>query len=240
MNRPRKVIVSLGAVTALSLAVLSTTGQEKKGPNIQDPPKGAKASKTDKLVGDLDLAAGLIQYGRANKHAESLLIAAQILHKTPTEPLKVGHTVESKEGVKTKPVAKVDNSPKGLVAEAKKLSSSAHVEALAAATQKMIDETTREAVGGPKVDSFTIQPFQTINWNPIDFVGGRLAVVHVHTGVYGSMILEVRDQFGNVIAKDSRPGISFRCEWYPAFTGPYRFRLINIDTIAFNCGMATN
>jgi len=237
----RSVVAVLVGVGILGFTVLPATivggekGKDKKGPNIQDPPKDAKLSESTKALQDLELAARLIQYGRKNKNGNSLLLAAQILHKTNTMPLKVPHTSEGgTESVKT---PKVDNSPKALITEAKKLGA---VEGMITATQKIIDEDTRGAVGGPRVDGFTIRAGETINWDPIQFAGGQKAVVHVDNGIYGRMILEVRDQFGNVVVRDNVPGSFYRVEWYPAFTGSYRIRLVNVDTISFICGMATN
>jgi hypothetical protein len=233
-------------LSGLGLAVHSTTfteratAQDKKGPNVQDPPKGLKESAKTKALEDLELATRLIQYGRKHKNAESLLVAAKILHNTPTEKLTVGYKVTGEKPEKMVMPAKVDNSPKALVAEAKKMSSTPATEALAAATLKAIDEDPRGALGGPRTDGFVIQPGQTITWNPITFVGNQPAVVHIANVVFGTMILEVRDQFGNLVARDNIPGTFFRCTWTPAFTGPFTVRLINIDTISFRCGLGTN
>jgi hypothetical protein len=237
MNQLR-LVLTICLVACFSAAV---AGQDKKSPNVQDPPKGAKESPKTKAVQDLELAARLIQYGRSEKNAEALLVAAQILHKTPTEKLAVGSAVENSDKMaKPAAAAAVDDSPKALVAEAKKMSSSTQVAALATATAKMLEESTRGALGGPKIDAFTIRPGDTINWNPITFVGGQKAVVFIDNRVFGSMVLEVRDENGNVVARDNLPGTYFRVEFVPAWTGPFRIRLINIDTISFNCGMATN
>jgi hypothetical protein len=240
----KRICMFATAVTLCGLCTgLTVSGQEKtdkKGPNVQDAPKGVKESDKTKALENLELANRLIQYGRAHKNAESLLVAAQILHDTPTEKLTVGHKVTGEKNEKVAPPVKMINSPKALVAEAKKLSSSPAIEALAMATLKVLEENPRGALGGPRTDAFTIQPLQTINWNPITFVGGQPGVVHIANGQFGAMILEVRDEFGNLVARDNVPGTFFRCSWTPAFTGPFTIRLINIDTISFRCAMATN
>ena len=80
----------------------------------------------------------------------------------------------------------------------------------------------------------------TVNWNPIRFFGNERAEVYIDNGIAGRMILQVFDENGNLVAQDNVPGPFFRCVWYPRWTGPFRIRLINNDTIAFTCGMATN
>ena len=242
MNRIRMfaAAVILGGLCT-GLTVMGQDKTEKKGPNVQDPVKGAKESDKNKALQDLDLASRLIQYGRTNKHAESLLIAAQILHNTPTTKLKVKATVVGEKKADVAEPVKANNSPKALVAEAKKLSTSAAVESLAKATLIILDEEPRGRLGGPGVDGpFILYPNQERTWNGMTFVGGQMAEVAIANGVYGRMILEVRDQFGNVVARDNVPGSFYNCRWTPAFTGPFTIRLTNLDTIAFRCGMATN
>jgi hypothetical protein len=237
-------VVVLASLTLLAMcfaAFGSALAQDKENKvNAQEAPKGAKDSAKTKAIQKLELASRLIQFGRANKNAEALLLAAQILHTTPTEPLKVGK--ETEKGDESAMAAKQkDNSPKALIAEAKKISGAAHVEGMAAATQKIVDEETRGAAAGPQRDIFTILPGQTINWNPITFVGGQKAIVDVDLGgAVGRMALEVRDQFGNLVARDGVTGPYYNVQWYPAFTGAYRVRLINFDSISFKCSLLTN
>lgn len=245
MSRTR-ILLTLALLSGLGVGVPSTAwaekGTAKKAPNVaQEPPKGLKDSDKARAMRDLDLAQQLIQYGRSHKHAESLLVAAQILHNTPTAKLTAGSkvTTEAKETRASAP-AKADNSPKALVAEAKKLSSSPQVASLAAATLRMLEEESRGAANGPQVDAFTIRPGQAITWNPITFLGGQLAVVHVNCGVYGNMVLEVYDEFGNLIRRDNVPANFYRVSWVPAFTGPFRVRLVNTDSITFACTLTTN
>jgi hypothetical protein len=243
-----KRIRSLVAVALLSgLGILSVAftqqgvAQEKKGPNVQDPPKGVKESEKTKAIHDLDLAARLIQYGRSQKHAESLLIAAQIIHKTPTEKLTVGSKVTGdKDKTAGTPAAKVDDSPKALVAEAKKMSSSAQVESLAAATLNILGEASRGASGGPWSGNFIIYAYQTVTWDPMTFNGLETAVVRVNNRVHGAMVLEVVDQFGSVVARDNIPATFYQVAWFPLFPGTYTIRLRNLDSIAFNCTLLTN
>jgi len=216
-------------------------GGDKKGANTQETGKDTKNSENAQALKDLELAARLIEFGRRKKSAASLLVAAQILHNTPAQKLKAGSKVDKeKPGTTAAAPPEVDNSPKALVKEAQKLSATAPTKALAAATLEMLEEKPRGAERGPQTDGFVIQPGQAINWNPINFVGGQLAVVHVSNGVVGSMSLEVRDQNGNLVARDNVPGTFFRVQFVPRWTGPFYIRLVNYDSIAFRCGMATN
>ena len=221
-------------------ALASTAAAQQKGPNVQDSPKVVKETDATKALQNVELASRLIQYGRQYKHAESLLIAAQILHKNPTAKLNAGFSVKGEKNEKAVVPAAPDNRPQALVAEAKKLSSFPHVASLAAATLAILDEAPRGAAGGPKSAVFTIKPGQMITWNPITFVGLQKGIVHINNGVFGAMDLEIFDEFGNRVARDNIPGTYFRAEWTPAFNGPFTIRLTNRDTISFNCVLTTN
>jgi len=245
MSVRTNAVLGLAALAGLGLALLSPVAAgdgktDKKGSNTQETPKGTKLSAKSKALRNLEFADEMIRYGRQEKCAECLLMAAQILHKTPSEPLKSERTVTGgKEGTTAK-AAKTNNTPKGLVAEAKKMSSTPQTEALAMATEKGLQEDIRGAVGGPRVDNFTIGAFQIINWNPIDFRAGEQAEVYINTGVFSVMTLEIRDENGVLIARDNIAANFYRCVWTPKWTGSFRIRLINNDNLAFNCILRTN
>lgn len=226
------------AIALMAVPTLAFAGGEKKGPNQDTASTDAKPAANAKALQDLQTADMLIVFGRREKSPEALLVAAQILHKTPTKKLDAASV--SSQAKETKTAATHDNTPKALVAEAAKLSSAAHIVALVDATNKMIQEDTRGASAGPQVDSFVIQPGQTVNWNPITFRGGEGAEVYISNGSIGRMTLQVFDDAGNLVAQDSTPGNYFRCVWVPRWTGSFRIRLTNNDSSAFRCGMATN
>jgi hypothetical protein len=248
MKAWNRLLLGLVAVGGLGLAVASCPAQDqaktdKKGTNTQEPGKGAKASAKSRAMADLELASELIRFGRREKNGESLLLAAQILHKTATRPLNVGHETSGQaggQGQTAKAGKKMGDNPKELVAEARRMSSSPACEALAMATDKMLQEATRGAANGPASDYFTVQPLQTVRWNPISFRAGERAEVYVNTGSYSNMVLEVTDENGNLVAQDNVPANYYRCVWTPRWTGSFRIRLVNRDNITFNCRLVTN
>jgi hypothetical protein len=249
MRARSKAVLGLVAIAGLGLAMMSPLAAEeaktdKTGKNVQQTPKDAKPSAKCQAIDTLGMADQMIQYGRQQKCAECLLMAAQIMHRTGGEPLKAGRTVTGGQatqggetGTKT---AKQGNSPKSLVAEAKKMSSSPQVDQLAMATEKMLQETVRGSVTGPRFDNFSIGPFQTVNWNPVTFAANERAEVYISTGVFSRMILEVIDENGNVVARDTVAGNYYRCVWYPRWAGPFRFRLTSNDNLYFNGSLRTN
>ena len=240
MNR---IYLSLAGLLVCGLCLtFSSMAQEKKEPNVGDPAKGAKETEKTKALRDLELASRLINYGRANKHAESLLIAAQIIHKTPTQKLNVASKATGGDAATKVADAPVrDDSPKALVAEAKKLSPSAHVAGLANATLLILDEESRGVAGGPMSSgNFVVRPGVAFTWDPITYIGLQSAIVHVNTGTNCNMLLEVFDQFGNRVAADGVPGNYFRVSWTPRDTGTFTIRLTNRDTIALACNIQTN
>jgi hypothetical protein len=241
MNRMRMLasaVILCGLCTGLTVL-----GQEKekKSPNVQEPPKGLTLNAKTKSLEDLELAAKLIAYGRQHKSAESLLLAAKIIHTTPIEKLKADKSAVTGDAGAGKMAKQKDNSPKALVAEAKAISTSPHVGALAAATEKIVDEETRGLVGGPRRLVQNVGPGQVWTVSGLTYTGGQLAVVDIDLGgVAGRCVLTVHDQFGNLVRTDTVPGSFYNCKWVPAFTGTYTVRFTNIDTITFRCDLLTN
>jgi hypothetical protein len=212
---------------------------DKKKPNVQESPKNVKLDDKTKALQDLALASRLIAYGREHKSPESLLVAAKIIHTTPTGKLQAEKNEVTGKAAE-KAAASKDSSPKALIAEAKAMSSAAHISALAAAAEQVIAEDTRGRVGGPAQLIQTVGPGQewTVTTN---FVGGRPAEVDIDLkGVVGVAVMTVHDQFGNLVAKDAVPGNFYNCRWVPAVTGPFTIRFTNVDTIAFRADLLTN
>lgn len=223
------------------LTVIGQEKTEKKGPNTQETPKDVKTNPKTKALDDLALASKLIAFGRETKSAESLLLAAKIIHTTPTEKHAVDTTGITGDAAKAKMAMQKDNSPKALIAEAKAMSTAPYVGALAMATAKIVDEESRGVVGGAYRSVRTVGPGQVWTVSGLTFAGGQLAVVDVDLyGVAGRFVLTVHDQFGNQVARDAVPGAFYNCRWVPRFTGQFTIRLTNIDTIAFNCDLLTN
>jgi hypothetical protein len=246
MFTSRRVLLAIAALVGVSLATMSRGVaddlplQDKKTANMQPAPKDAKDSDTIKTVKNVELAYKLACYGRQEKSAESLILAAQILHKNPTEPFKSGFTVSGKQTGDTAKAGVNPFTPQMLLAEAKKMSTSPQVEAMAKATDKMLQEATRSAVGGPKSDFFTITPGQVITWKPVTFKANEKAIVDIEYGVYGRMTLEVFDENGNLIGRDDVPDHFVNVIWYPIRQGNFTFRLTNNDTLTFACSLLTN
>ena len=128
MKSHGKVVFTLFAVVGLSIALFASgvasepQDVKQQGTNVQAPPKDAQDNAKSKALHDLELAGRLISYGRQEKNAESLLLAAQILHKTPTEMMKSGFTIEGSKGDPVKTPLWTKGASE-LVAEAKKMGS---------------------------------------------------------------------------------------------------------------------
>ena len=241
-------IARLGLLAALVLGMPTVASAQAGGvkkkdtPNVQPADKDSTVGEKAKAVADLELASRLIHFGRENKSAESLLLAAQIIAKTPTKAMESRRTVEGTEvGNAGKPEV-VDNSPTALIAEAKKLSDSPAVVALAAATDDLIKTRPRALTfsGNPVSDAFVLQPGQTITWNPVSMLANQKAIVYVDIGRQGRMRLDVIDELGNIVVSDTVPGNYYSCIWYPRWAGSFRFRLTNYDNIAFSCVLVAN
>jgi hypothetical protein len=231
------VVVLCGVGTHSTVLAQGDKGEKK--PNVQESPKNLKLDEKTKALQDLALAYRLIAFGREHKNAESLLLAAKIIHNNPTAALNANKNEVTGKAAAA-PAGQKDNSPKALIAEAKAITTAPHVTALATATEQTIAEEPRGRIGGPARLIQTVGSGQV--WTvTASFAGGRQAEVDIDlNGVPARCVMTVHDEFGNLITRDTVPGNFYNCRWVPAFTGQFTIRLSNIDTIALRCDLLTN
>lgn len=104
-----------------------------------------KETKAGQMVADLSLARSMLDYGRRTKNPEMMLLATEILHKTPVETVK-GDT----DG---------DDELSEIVLEAVKMRpEDESLLQLAERVQETLEEKTRGLAGGPKRWIVEIEP----------------------------------------------------------------------------------
>jgi hypothetical protein len=219
-------VFALGTALLLLASAIPLTAQEKKGPNQASPEAAAKVkpSAESESVQQLHLAHSLINYGRKNKAPEALITAARIISAHGTVELKQEPTRKSApdapKSETSTPAA--DNSPKALLAEAKKLSNNnAAVVALANSV-----ELSRGVVGGPKSYVTTIPGLTTDSYT-FTFRGGELALCSVNGIGLTRIDQYIYDQNGTLVYSQVGPGDQCLSSWVPLWTGTYTIRVVN-------------
>jgi hypothetical protein len=222
--------LALGGALLLAAAPLTAEGltrQEKKGTNQAAPEAAAKArpSAQAAAVQQLHLAHSLIEYGRKNKAPEALITAARILGAHGATELKEKPTHERPADApkaEKKDKAAVDNSPRALLEEAKKLSK--NNPAVVALANSL--ELSRGAVGGPKRTVEVVRPLATDVYR-LTFRGGEVARVAVSGDGDTRLDLYVYDENGNPITSQVGPGDDCLASWVPRWTGVFVIRVVN-------------
>ncbi len=229
----RLLAVAVFGGLALSLFGPAVSAQEKKqGPNLLGEKKTEAVKTTPQVeyAGELALAGELIRYGRSKKAPEALLTAVRILHGIPTakrtEKPKVEEGTKKATGnTKARPR---DDSPKALLAEARKMGGeNKAVAALADQVARDLDEAPRGEVRGPLKSLETILPFGTHNFR-MTFQGRQLARVIMDGDSGTDLDLFIYDEFGNLIRSDIGLTDYANLTWVPRFTGPFTVRIVNL------------
>jgi len=241
MNTVRCVlVVTLVAALGLSIAprgeAQDKTGKEKKGANkAKGGGTTAKTSAATESVLETNLAYSLIHYARKHKSPEALLSAARILasqpkaRKSDVKPETKRHTKEGEEGKKAD--IKVDNSPKALIAEARKLTKSAKILAAIDLIAKQIEDVQRDPVDGPIRRFATVPAYSTHTWR-IKMRGKEAFAVAISGDGDTRLDLYVYDEDFNYITSRVGPGDDKMVTHVPAWTGDFNIRVVNRGGVA--------
>lgn len=238
MMRPMSIV--LLCLVAAAAAPRLTGAEEKKGTNAAAPEAvaGAKANDAADKVQKVALAHSLIRYARKSKAPEGLITAARILaevggEKLEAKPTSVADPKAPKAGKKDKPVA--DNSPKALLAEAKKLSGDDP------AIVKLANsvELSRGAVGGPKRAAHSVNALGTDSFS-VTFRGGEVARVAISGDGDTRLDLFIYDEFGNLVDSRVGPGDDAMASWVPKWTGKFTIKVVNRGIVYNRYVIVTN
>lgn len=223
--------VSAGALAALSTSALAQAANapapDKKGENV-----ARDAQRPDDLtVRQLHLAEELAAYGRQNKDALSLVVAAQIRKAVPVK--FVDRKPENGDD------ASVAKAPEGdsvdaWLKEAREVSK--NDKTIVALADEVKASATKGRVGGGVVSYGQITGNTTHNVR-MSFHGGRFAEVAL-AGVSSPLfVLEIRDENGNMICRDAAPAY---CSFNPIWTGPFTVKVVNVGRGLAHYKLATN
>jgi len=216
----RKIVFSLGVslpVLAAALAphaALAQSAEAGKGTNA-----AAQTKKPAELspVKQLELSASLAKLGRANKDPLQLIVAAQLLQsagakyeaRPPQEDAKAALDPEKADTVAS------------LLDEAK--AAAKNDKTIVALADDVKAAASKGRVGGGIISLGQITG-RTVHTRQITFQGGRFAEIGMIGIDTNDVRLEIFDQNGNVICKDTDPAY---CSFNPIWTGPFTVKVHN-------------
>lgn len=218
-------------VCMLSLSVAAFAQEEK-------PVSDKKASPE---LAALQTAAGLAKYGYENYSATALIEAAKIISETPVQDLDAKGTPSETQQVQEK-TSNFRLDPVQLLEDAQKYAGKDKVVLnYAKQVEKIVKASagTRGAVGGPRYGESRVYGKAYTDYE-IKFWASELAEVVVIGDGDNDLDLYIYDQNGNLVASDTDYTDQCVCRWVPAWTGPFRIRIVNRGAIYSDFAIATN
>jgi hypothetical protein len=182
-------------------------------------PASAKPNPNAQAVNRIAAAASLIDYGREHKSPIALITAAQLLHDTPTRPLRDMFKDDAKAQEELDKQTDKDDkdAPEALLSEAKKMvSDDANVAALAAEVEKQLNEKPKSASAGAYSTVFIMEPHEKTLMS-FAFKGGEDAEVACQALGDGQVELKASDPKEGVDVSDVGPSV--RVKWFQRADG---------------------
>lgn len=216
-----KVMAALLGATVLASAPV--VAQDKSGTNVGED--AGEVTEGGKMVEKAALGYSLAEYARAAEDPQAMLVAARILKGvTLRDSDNTGEIVAEGDGEADAGDAAAAVTADSLLDEA---------EALAADDDDllaMIEDTraaeTRGATNGPISISRWV-PGATA-WN-VDFNarGGEPLLVAARRDSATPVDMKIYDENGYLVCQDMSHNVVMRCRVNPAWSGPFRVKLIN-------------
>lgn len=232
-------------VNAKVMAALLGASVLAGAPVVAQDAKPTNKSETElelteggKMVEKAALGYRLAEYARANDDAQAMLVAARILKGISLRDSdNKGEIVATGDG-------EADAGEDGAMVTADTLlDEAAKLAADDDDLLDMIEETraaeNRGAVGGP-IGLRRWVPRAT-EWN-IDFTarGGEPLLVAARRDSGTPVDMKVYDENGYLVCQDMSHNVVLRCRVDPAWTGPFRVKLINHGSIGTGVQLLTN
>lgn len=198
---------------------------------VENVDRSAPRAPGNSPVQLLDLSERLAAYGRANKDALSLVVAAQIFKAAGVK------VVERKaENSGPDAAAPGDEAPSvaGLLREAREVSG--NDETIVAIATDIEASATKGRVGGVLSSPGQVSP-KGEQVHTMSFQGERRAEIYISGGGTGSLLLEVYDQGGHKMCLDPRENL---CDFTPFWTGDFKVKVLNSGAGAARYRISTN
>lgn len=226
-------IIALGALMVSCGYKAAQANEEKEEISAQASPE----------ISAIRVAMNLAKYGYEAESASALIEAANILIANPTQELEAELEQEKSDAEEMEKADKVQITPAQLLTDARKFAADdAHLLALAEdvkAKLNAIPEETRGAVGGPKRAANHVYAHGT-DYYTIKFWAHELAEILVSGDGDTDLDIYVYDENGNFITSDADYTDDCYVRFYPAWTGPFRLKIVNRGGVYNNYVILTN
>ena len=198
----------------------------KTGENIAKDAKPEAGGAVQQLM----LADELAAYGRANKDPLSLIVAASMKKQIPVKEVE-RKPENAPDGVAKAPES---DSVDGLLKDARDLAKGDKTLLALADDVKASASKGRVTGASVSVGQITGNTDHIMKWS---FTGGRHAEIAL-VGLTSTLFaLEVRDENGNLICRNTAPAY---CSWNPIWTGPFVVKVKNLGGGLAHYKIATN
>ncbi len=227
-----KTMVAAAAIAGAVMMGAGAAAFAEEGTNVsQDETKsGTPVAKL------LAMARDLVDYGRQNNDALSLIVAAQIkqqigLKQVDRKPKTEGSGDPSPD---TTPELTVD----AILDEAKTMSS--NDETIVGLADDVKASATKGRTAGPGYNVQTIPGSSTDSYDGVSFDGGAYAEVYAEGSGRTNLDLYIYDENGNLICSDTDGSDVSYCGWTPRWTGNFSIKVINRGDASNRYALITN
>jgi hypothetical protein len=227
-----KTIVAAAGIAGAVVLGAAPLAFAEEGTNVsQDEVKtGTPVAKL------LAMARDLVDYGRQNNDALSLIVAAQMrqqvsLKEVDRKPATEGSGDASPD---TTPELTVDS----ILDEAKAMSGDDEV--IAGLIDDVKASATKGRSSGPGYNVQTIPGASIDNYAGISFDGGKYAEVYAEGSGRTNLDLYIYDENGNLICSDTDGSDVAYCGWTPRWTGAFTIKVVNRGDASNRYALITN
>ena len=232
VNTYMKALTAIATVSTALYCLPAFAGDPPADPTkVDNVDKKAKRPEGTQAVKQLELSLQLAQYGRANKDPLALITAAKMRQG-------VGFKVEDRKPNEGDSGAAAAGdgamSIDALLKDAKDMSS--NDKTIVAMADDVKASAAKGRVGGGIISLGTISG-DTVHTRSITFAGGRFAEIAAAGTDNNDVVLEIFDQGGHLICRDSDPAY---CPFTPAWTGPFTVKVYNTGSDGAHYRLETN
>jgi hypothetical protein len=226
----KTILAAMGVVGALAFGGQAAFAEE--GTNVSQD-----AVKTGTPVAKLyAMARDLVDYGRQNNDALSLIVAAQMRQQISLKE------VDRKPKTEGSGAADADPTPEltvdSILAEAKSISGDD--ETITALADDVKAAATKGRTVGPGYNVQTLPGASIDSYDGVSFDGGKYAEVYAEGSGRTNLDLYIYDENGNLICSDTDGSDVSYCGWTPRWTGAFTIKVINRGDASNRYALITN
>ena len=209
-------------IAAMGLMALGASAQNAMDDN------GKSTTQPSDGIAQVQLANQLAQYGYDNSSASALIEAAAILVEVGGQDLEAEYQRGEGADIKGERTAV---TPTQLIADAKRFAEGDKT-LLAMADKVKLNGTSRGPVGPGAKRSSTYVLANSTDVFTIRFPGDKVAVVFVCGDGDTDLDLYVYDENNNLIVSDIDDTDECYVTWTPAWTGPFKVKVVNRGNVS--------